>query len=174
MTADSINAVLATYTVLDDSLKMVKRLTPKPIAPAIARRTFVVGKSAADITATIEYEWLELNDVMVASLFAAFERELRSAFLNVVTTDWSAHTPTMLNIRGITTDAIERWAVLDMITALREVVDGNLRGEVKEIYAYRNWVDHGKNRHRTPARQFYARQVYKTLSQFIQQAATVI
>jgi hypothetical protein len=80
----------------------------------------------------------------------------------------------MLNIRGITTDAIERWAVLDMITAFRDVVDDNLRGQIKEIYTYRNWVAHGKNSQRTPVRQSFPKQVYMTLSRFIQQAATAI
>jgi len=61
-----------------------------------------------------------------------------------------------------------------MVAALRDVVDGNLRGEVKEIYAYRNWVAHGKNSRRTPAQQLYPRQVFRTLSLFIQQAATVM
>jgi hypothetical protein len=174
MTTDNIDAVLTTYTVLNDSLEMIKRLAPQPIAPAVTQGTFVKGKSATEIEDTIEYERLEFNDVMVVSLFAAFERELRSAFLNAVNTDWSAHTPTMLNIRGISTDAIERWAVLDMVAALRDVVDGNLRGEVKEIYAYRNWVAHGKNIRRTPARQAVPRQVYQTLARFIRQAATVM
>jgi hypothetical protein len=127
-----------------------------------------------EIEDSIEYERLEFNDVMVVSLFAAFERELRSAFQNAVNTDWHAHNPTMLNIRGMTTDATERWAVLDMVAALREVVDGNLRGEVKEIYAYRNWVAHGKNSQRTPAWQAAPRRVYRTLTLFIQQAAAVM
>jgi hypothetical protein len=174
MTANSINAVLKTYTVIDDSLKMIKRLAPQPIAPAITQETFVIGKSAAEIKDTIEYERLEFNDVMVVSLFAAFERELRSAFENVANTEWSARTPTTLRIRGLATDAIERWAVLDMVTALSDVVDGNLRGEVKEIYTYRNWVAHGKNSRRTPARQAVPMQVYLTLSRFIQQAAAAM
>jgi hypothetical protein len=174
MTADSINEVLTTYNVINDSMEMIKTLAPKPIDPVIVEKTFAKGKSATEIGTTIDRQRNEFNDVMVASLFAAFERELRQAFLNAVNTDWSAHSPTMLNIRGITTDAIERWAILDMIAALRDVVGDNLRGEVKEIYAYRNWVAHGKNRRRTPTRQFYSRQVYKTLSLFIQQAASVI
>jgi hypothetical protein len=174
MTADSINTVLSTYDVIDESLDIVKRLALTPIDPAIARKTFVEGKSEAEIKTTIKREWNEFNDVMVVSLFAAFERELRGAFQNAVNTDWHAHNPTMRNIRGMTSDAIERWAVLDMVAALRDVVDGNLRGEVKEIYAYRNWVAHGKNSQRTPARQAVPKQVYKTLSRFIQQAASVM
>jgi hypothetical protein len=174
MTVDSINEVLTTYIVLDNSLEMIKTLGSKPIDPAFVEKTFAKGKSTTEIGTTIDRQRNEFNDVMVASLFAACERALRQAFLNAVHTDWSTHSLTMLNIKGITTDAIERWAVLDMIAALRDVVDGNLRGEVKEIYAYRNWVAHGKNRRRTPTRQFYPRQVYKTLSLFIQQAASVI
>jgi hypothetical protein len=174
MTADSINAVLATYHVINESLNIVEALSPKPIDPVVARKTFVEGKSAVEIEDIIEYERTEFNDVMVVSLFAAFERELRSAFQNAVKTEWPAHKPTMLNIRGMTTDAIERWVVLDMIAALRDVVDDNLRGEVKEIYTYRNWVAHGKNSRRAPARQAVPRQVYKTLLRFIQQAAKVM
>jgi hypothetical protein len=174
MTADSINEVLTTYNVINESLEMIKTLAPKPIDPAIVEKTFAKGKSAAEIGTTIDRQRKEFNDVMVASLFAAFERELRQAFLNAVNTDWSAHSPTMLNIKGISTDAIERWAILDMVAALRDVVDGDLRGKVKEIYAYRNWVAHGKNSRRTPAQQFYPRSVFMELSRFIQQAATVI
>lgn len=52
---------------------------------------------------------------------------------------------------------VERWTVKDMIDALTPSVDEDLRGQVKQIYDYRNWVAHGRNPKRQPPARTDAR-----------------
>jgi hypothetical protein len=62
----------------------------------------------------------------------------------------------------------------DMLFALRDIVDGATRGQVKQVYEYQNWVAHGKNQNKVPATNVSPYSVYTLLSQFITQASAVL
>lgn len=65
---------------------------------------------------------------------------------------------------------VERWTVKDMIDALTPSVDEDLRGQVKQIYDYRNWVAHGRNPKRQPPARTDARTVATKLTRFLEQS----
>jgi hypothetical protein len=62
----------------------------------------------------------------------------------------------------------------DMLFALRDIVDDAARGQVKQVYEYRNWIAHGKNKNKIPATNVSPYSVYTLLSQFIIQASAVL
>ena len=76
----------------------------------------------------------------------------------------------MRQLANLTFDSIERWTVKDMIDALSPAVDEDLRGQVKQIYDYRNWVAHGRNPKRQPPARTDARTVATKLTEFLEQS----
>jgi hypothetical protein len=74
----------------------------------------------------------------------------------------------------LSNESIERWTITDMLFALRDIVDGDTRGQVKQVYEYRNWVAHGKNQHKSPAINASPRFTFNLLIRFITQASAVL
>lgn len=61
-----------------------------------------------------------------------------------------------------------------MVEAFSDVVDDDLRGKVKQIYEYRNWVAHRKNQNRLPSARTDPKTVHIALVDFILQAKRAI
>jgi hypothetical protein len=116
----------------------------------------------------------EFDDVMVLALFAAFERELRISIQNVLSVNLHMQNQTVLRLAELSNESIERWTMTDMLFALRDIVDGGTRGQVKQVYEYRNWVAHGKNQHKSPAINASPRFTFNLLTRFITQASVVL
>jgi hypothetical protein len=111
---------------------------------------------------------------MVLALFAAFERGLRLSIQNMLSVNLHAQNQTVLRFAELSNESVERWTMTDMLFALRDIVDGATRGQVKQVYEYRNWVAHGKNPSRVPTANTSPAPVYALLSQFIIQASAVL
>jgi hypothetical protein len=73
-----------------------------------------------------------------------------------------------------TVDSIERWTVTDIIDILKDVVPDELRGRAKQIYEYRNWVAHGRNKNHLPSSRTDPKTAYAVLSDFIDMAKDAI
>jgi hypothetical protein len=123
-------------------------------------------------------KWLgqivEFNDVMVLALFAAFERELRISIQNILSVNLHTQNQTVLRLAELSNESIERWTLTDMLFTLCDIVDSGTRGQVKQVYEYRNWVAHGKNQHKVPAINASPRFVFGLLDRFITQASAVL
>ncbi|MDR3333773.1 MAG: hypothetical protein LBT13_02640 [Treponema sp.] len=75
MTTDTINEVFETYKDINVGLDIMKRLAGQPVHTLVAD-TFLAGKGTKELIKRIEHDQDEFDNVMVVSLFAAFEREL--------------------------------------------------------------------------------------------------
>jgi hypothetical protein len=65
---------------------------------------------------------------------------------------------------------IERWRIGEIIDLFDFAVDGNVRGRMKQIVEYRNWVAHGKNPDVPPSsRTTEPKTTYDTIVDFITQ-----
>jgi hypothetical protein len=132
------------------------------------------GKQADEFEPQMLSMVAEFDDIMVLALFAAFERELRISIQNILNATLRTQDLTVLRLVELTSESIERCAITDMLFALRAVVDDKIRGQVKQVYDYRNWVAHGKNQNRVPAINASPRLTFKLLSEFITQASTIL
>jgi hypothetical protein len=81
---------------------------------------------------------------------------------------------TVLRFAKLTNESIERWSMTDMLFALRNIVDDGTRGQVKQVYEYRNWVAHDKNQHKMPAIKASPRFTFNLLTRFVTQASAVL
>jgi hypothetical protein len=156
------------YELLKDAIKITRRSVRKANYD-LHGRTSLVGEAPDAIHARFEDAEAELQDVMIVSMFASFERELRTAIQAAFLTNTQSSKDTMLRLVNLTCDSIERWTVKDIIDAFSNEVDDELRGHVKQIYEYRNWIAHGRNPKRQPAARADARTVATKLTSFLEQ-----
>lgn len=158
---------------LKDSIKVVRRSIKKEVY-TLHNQTIFLGEQKDEMFDRLSGTEEELDDIMVLSLFASFERELRVFIQDIIDANTHKSTSTIERITSLTTSSIERWTVNDMVEAFSDIVDEDLRGKVKQIYEYRNWVAHGKNQNRLPSARTDPKTVYISLVDFILQAKQAI
>jgi hypothetical protein len=169
MNENIIKEVFSVYEVLKDSVKVARRSINKEIF-TLHNRTIFWAEQKEPMLGKLTDTEEELDDIMVLSLFASFERELRIFNQKIIEGNINKRTKTIERITSLTTNSIERWTINDMVEAFSDIVDGELRGRVKQIYEYRNWVAHGKNPNRLPSARTDPKTVHISLVDFILQA----
>lgn len=172
MNENIVRQVFSVYEVLKDSIKVVRRSISNEVY-TLHNRTIFLAEQKDEMFNRLSGTEEELDDIMVLSLFASFERELRVFIQNIIDANTHKSTKTIERITSLTTSSIERWTVNDMVEAFSDIVDENIRGKVKQIYEYRNWVAHGKNQNRLPSARTDPKTVYIYLVDFIIQAKQV-
>jgi len=137
-------------------------------------RTVFFGKKKDQMLKKMTDVEIELDDIMILSLFASFERELRVSIQAIIDINTNKINSTLVRLTSLTTESIERWTVSDMVDALADVVDVGVRGKIKQIYEYRNWVADGKNQNKLPSIQTDPKTVQVFLYDFMIQAKNAI
>lgn len=168
-----VNDVFSVYEVLKDSIKVTRRSINKNLYD-LHNRTLFFGEQKEEVLQRMTSVEAELDDIMIVSLFASFERELRISIQTIIDNNTNKINQTLTRLVLLTTESIERWTVNDMINALEDVVDTEIRGKTKQIYEYRNWVAHGRNRNKLPSIQTDPKTVQITLNDFMVQAKRAI
>ncbi len=83
-------------------------------------RTVFLGEQKVGILQKITKVELELDDIMILSMFASFERELRSSIQAIIDSNTNKINETLTKLVSLTTESIERWTIADMIDALED------------------------------------------------------
>ena len=164
-----VNDVFSVYEIIKDSIKVTRRTINNELY-RLHNRTLFLGEQREKMLTKMDDVEKELDDIMILSLFASFERELRISIQALIDNNTNKVNKTFENIVSLTKDSIERWTVIDMIESLKDVVDDDLRSVVKQIYEYRNWVAHGKNKDKLPSIRTDPKTVQVKLCDFINKA----
>jgi hypothetical protein len=173
MTTDALDQVFSTYEILRDSVKVTKRSIDKS-AYFLHNKTIFPGEQKEIIINKISFVEDELADIMILSLFASFERELRVSIQNIIDLNVKKNNPIIIKFIDLTSESIERWIIKDIVDAFDGIVDESIRSRVKQIYDYRNWVAHGKNPDKPPPIKTDPKTVFMILCDFVIQASTVL
>ena len=173
MNVNSINQVFSTYETLKDSIKVTRRSIDKSI-DVLHNKTLFFAEQKDKTMNQISLVETELDDIMILSLFASFERELRVSVQNIIDLSVNKSNPIIIKFIELTSESIERWAIKDIIDAFEGIVDENIRSKTKQIYEYRNWVAHGKNPDKLPSTRTDPKVVFITLSDFASQVSSVM
>ena len=173
MTIDTLNQVFSTYEVLKDSIKVTRRSINKSIGNLHTNTVFFAEQNDIIIKKISSVEE-ELDDIMILSLFASFERELRVSIQFTIDLSVQRVNPVINKFIELTSESIERWTMKDIIDAFDGFVNENNRGIVKQIYEYRNWVAHGKNPDKLPSIKTDTKTVFMNLCDFISQASRAL
>jgi hypothetical protein len=150
MTIDTLSQVYSTYKILKDSIKVTRRSIKKSTY-ALHNKTIFFGEQNEKIINKISFVEIELDDIMILSLFASFERELRVSIQNIIDLHITKNNPIIIKFIDLTSESVEKWLMKDIVDAFDGIVEENIRGRVKQIYDYRNWVAHGKNPDKLPS-----------------------
>ncbi len=173
MKEDVLREVFSVYEILKDSMKVTRRSIAKDVFNLHSRTIFLYEQKDKMLEKLSESEE-ELEHIMILSLFASFERELRVSIQNIIDNNVNKCNSTVDKLATLAKSSIERWTVQDMVEAFSDVVDLSLRSRIKQIYEYRNWVAHGKNPNKRPAIQTDPKTVLISLVDFILQAKQAI
>lgn len=157
------------YELLKDAIKITRRSVGRGNYD-LHSRTSLVGEAPRATHERFDHAETELQDVMILSMVASFERELRTAIQDAFESNTTVGNDTMGELVNLTFDSIERWTVKDIINALSPAVDEELRGHVEQIYDYRNWVAHGRSPKKQPPARTDARTVATKLTSFLEQS----
>ena len=172
MNKNIIEEVFSVYEVIKDSMKVTKRSINQDIC-SLHNKTIFSGEQRDILLNRITTVEKELDDIMVLSLFASFERELRVSIQNLIENNICKSNTVVEKLANLTRESIERWSVPDMIDILGDVVSEQHRMAAKQIYEYRNWVAHGKNPNKLPPKTG-PKQAFLLLSEFMEQATAAI
>lgn len=176
MNENIINDVFSVYEILKDSIKVTRRSINSNSSNSnslkIYNQTLFLGEKRELILEKIDNVETELDDIMILSLFASFERELRISIQIIIDNNTNKINSLLIRTLSLVKDSIERWTVPDMIDSFKDVVSSDIRNKTKQIYEYRNWVAHGKNQTKLPSIRTDPKTVKITLCDFIEQANT--
>ena len=150
MNSKNVESVFSVYETMKDSFRVTRRSIAKEVS-FLQKGTSFIGEENSVALSKIDDAEKELDDIMILALFASFERELRTSIQKSLDSNTTKANPTVEKLLILTEDSIERWTVKDMIDALSDIVDENTRSQTKQIYEYRNWVAHGKNKDKLPS-----------------------
>lgn len=174
MTIDSLTQVFSIYETLKDSIKVTRRSINKSGDDILHRNTLFWGEQKDEMLNKISSVEIELDDIMILSLFASFERELRTSVQHIICSNSSQNSPIIIRFIAMTSESVERWTIKEIIDAFDGVVDEKLRSIVKQIYDYRNWVAHGKNPNKPPPIKTDPKTVFFNLRDFSKQASIIL
>jgi uncharacterized protein YutE (UPF0331/DUF86 family) len=135
--SNSLDSIIDWYRIASDSMRLASRVVRKRMRSAIKQTYSFAGMNSEDAVAMFDKSQGELDNVVILALVAAFERMLRQHLVNVVATSLTA------GLRETMSDSIERWSFSTQLIPALEMVPENLRGEVKQLVNFRDWVAHG-------------------------------
>lgn len=169
MKSKVLDDIFQNYSILKDSSKITKRSITKQIQE-IHNKTVFSLMETCKAEKIIDDAVESLDDLMVLSLFAAFERELREYISeNIESIKEKVSSPLSCIILDYAIEnEIEKWRTADIIDLFKYCIHINTIGKCKQILDYRNWIAHGKNKNKLPAAQTDPKITYNTLKDFIE------
>lgn len=165
-----ITEIYRNYLTVKNSLVVTRRSMNRKVS-ILHRRTIFEELKLDDLNPLLKSADKELADLIVLGLFASFERQLRDEILDK-SSKLREIIPKELGER-ITTLAqreIERWRIGEIIDLFTFAVDGDVRGRLKQILKYRNWIAHGRNPNDFPSvPSTDPKTAYETILEFVSQ-----
>lgn len=169
-----LDPILTWYTTAKDSIRVTRRVVTENVAGAITAKHAFHGRAAADNEAALERAQEELDRLVVLALVATFERTLRDHLASLSVVAAATGVPLHDQVREEINKDMELWNISSRIIELFGAVDPNLRGQVKQIVRYRNWVAHGQTQNQPPPIAISPPEAHQRLTEFLRQAGIVM
>jgi len=168
-----LSAILAWYKATNDSMRVTRRALHQAIPGAITDKYVFYTLSEADADAMLDNAQQELNRLVILAMVAVFERTLRDSLRSLPMIALPAGDPLLDRVRDEILKDIEFWNISSRVVDLFAMVDPGLRGQVKQIIEYRNWVAHGRTLTEPAPVKTTPAVAYKRLTDFLTQAGVV-
>jgi len=157
------------YEVSVDCFKVAKKAIKQQKTGLFADSDWLTRQNAHEY---IDKTAIEVNDLFVFSLWAAFERfvitylQTKAVGLQQTVVPLTLANPLSEYIQK----EIEYWNPKDMLDLLKNIqsIDKNAIGKAKQILEYRNWIAHGKNVKKTVSvKAMTPLYTYQTLNEIV-------
>ncbi len=171
--ANPLDSVMLWYRTVRDSIRVTRRVLDREILDAVTEKHVFFGQESAQSSKQLSTASDELDDLVVLALTAFFERTIRDYLLQFPTRAFSGGDPHTDAVRNAMIDDIEYWNMTGRVIDLFPAVPTNVRGIVKQIIEYRNWVAHGKTISKLPSINVLPAHAYQNLTEFLRQAGVI-
>jgi hypothetical protein len=168
--ANPLDPVMEWYRTALDSIRVTQRTLEKGLAGAVTKRHVFYGQPVADCTARLQAAKEELERLVVLALFAIFERTLRDYLVQMPLTSLPAGDPHGDAVREEIIKGIEFWNFSTRVLEVFPGVSSAVRGQVKQIVDYRNWVAHGHTLAKPAPTNVVPVKAHQALTAFLRQA----
>jgi len=169
-----IDEIYNAYIFLKDSLRVTGRIFDRKL-PAIQRKTIFEAMPYEEFGKSHDLALMELDNLAVLALFAAFERLMRDSIsekFDVLKTippgDLGA------GVYKLTSAEVERWRIEDIISLFGFMAGMENINRLKEILKYRNWIAHGKNQNKKPPARIDPKMAYEAINYFMNSMTNTI
>lgn len=166
--------ILAWYQVNLDSLRITQRVLTKGIDHVVlVKHKSLHGADPKVAGQRIEAAKEDLARLTVLDLAAVFERTVRLFLLEEYGKAFVGGTPLLDAILAESKVDIEFWNVSERLLAVFPGIDPRIRGNVKQVVEYRNWVAHGKRIDQQAPTNVTPEDAFQRLTAFLDQLGLV-
>lgn len=169
-----LDPILAWYLTAKDAIEVTHHAVTTNIAAALTAAHVLHTQTDAEKLAALNLAQTEIDQLGVLALVATCERTLRD-FLGALPVVVPATGDRLRDAvrMGLLND-MEMWNLSSRVIDLFAAVDPAIRGQVKQIVKYRNWVAHGRTRTEPPPVVILPPAAHRRLSDFLLQAGAVV
>jgi len=170
--ANPLDPVMEWFRTAFDSIRVTQRTLTQGLAGAVTNRHVFYGQPLTDCKAQLQAAKEELERLVVLALTAIFERTLRDYLVQMPLTSLPPGDPHGDAVREEIIKDIEFWNISRVLEVF-PVVDPDVRGRVKQIVDYRNWVAHGHTIAKPAPTNVVPVKAHKDLTTFLVQAGVI-
>jgi hypothetical protein len=151
-------------------MRVTRRVVTQGINGAITDKHVFFFHSPEECESLLDAGDDELRRVVVMALVAIFERTLRDHLTEIPKAAIPPGDPHRDAVRVQLIADIEFWNISSRVLDVFPAVAAEVRGEVKQIIEYRNWVAHGHTVAKLAPSNIIPTSAYDRLTKFLDQA----
>jgi hypothetical protein len=170
--ANPLDPVIEWYRTALDSMRVTQRALNQGITGAVTNRHVFFSQALTESTARLKGAKKELEQLVVLALVAIFERTLRDYLVQMPLTSLPPGDPHGDAVRAEIIQDLEFWNISRVIGVF-PAVDSAVRGQVKQIMDYRNWVAHGHTLAKSAPANVVPVKAHQQLTAFLLQAGVI-
>ncbi|HLX60594.1 MAG TPA: hypothetical protein VKX17_04865 [Planctomycetota bacterium] len=174
MADNPLDPVIQWYQTALDSIRVTQRVVNQSIPNAITdKHGAIFNKVPQECVLKLDLAKEELERLVVLALSAIFERSLRDYLAQFARNALQTGDAHREMVRDEILKDIEFWNISSRVLELFPSVDPNLRGQIKQIIDYRNWVAHGHTLAKPEPSNVTPAGAHRHLTDFLVQAGVV-
>jgi hypothetical protein len=171
MTFNPLNSIWLAYQISHDCFRVTKTaFKQQGVNHSWLAQTVFYQQSDILVISLFEQGEIEIDDLFVLGIWAAFERHLRGYLQTKGKKLQEVHPPALASsFYQQLYQELEYWRPSDMLNLLKSILPyPSLVGQAKQILEYRDWIAPGKNPDRVPSANITPKFAYNTLSEIVQ------
>lgn len=168
-----LDAIWSWYVASIDSLRIVRRAqSDRDRFQSVIEPRFqsIHDRSPAEVERALDEAKRWIENLVVLHLVAVFERMLRLEISREIEAARRSERPVQSRVLAACREESEYWRLGADVLEVFPTVDANVRGQVKQIVQFRDWIAHGRHVDEDPPTSVTPHFARETLARFLTQA----